>query len=160
MSRSTKREQGPPARQNGVAEGPRKRVLVVDDEPLIRDVLRKSLETHRYTVDLAEDGTEAWTKIRSAFYDCILLDLRMSGTSGGELYRLIAACDQELAKRVIFITGNPINQVGDSFITESGIPILRKPFCLEELHRQITSSLQATRQSFGQPALLAWTAST
>ena len=149
MSRRTESEPSPRAGQNEIASESPKRLLVVDDEPMVRDVLRRSLETRRHTVDLAEDGTEAWTKIKSAFYDCILLDLSMPGTGGRELYRLISACDKELAKRVIFITGNPVDPDGDSFISESGVPVLRKPFCLDDLHRQIASSLHATAQSIG-----------
>lgn len=123
-----------------------KRLLVVDDETLIRDLLRKYLETQRYLVELAEDGEQAWLKIQSTTYDCILLDLKMPGKSGGELYRLIKAYDQQVAKKVIFITGNvPSLNTGPS-ISDSGNPVLLKPFDLAELHRQILKVLEASSQ--------------
>ncbi len=121
-----------------------KRLLVVDDEAIIRDLLRRSLETQRYIVDLAEDGEQAWLKIQSTTYDCILLDLKMPGKSGGELYRLIEAFDKQVAGTVIFITGNAATPDAGVFISDSGNPVLRKPFHLNELHRQVLKSLEVS----------------
>ena len=44
---------------------------------MIQDMLRRSLERDRYTVDLAANGEEAWTKLRALRYDCVVLDLKM-----------------------------------------------------------------------------------
>ena len=123
-----------------------KRLLVVDDEAIIRDLLRKSLESQRYIVDLAEDGEEAWLKIQSTTYDCILLDLKMPGKSGGDLYQLIEASDKQVAKKVIFITGNSASLDSEDFISDSGTPVLHKPFHLDELHRQILKLLELSAQ--------------
>jgi len=125
-----------------------KRLLVVDDEAIIRDLLRRSLEGQRYTVDLAEDGEQAWRKIQSTTYDCILLDLKMPGKSGEELYRLIDASNKQVTRKVIFITGGVTTDIG-VFISDSGNPVLRKPFHLEELHRQILKSLEVSAQPPG-----------
>ncbi len=82
---------------------------MVDDEPYIRDLLRKYFELEPYTVDLAHDGREAWRKLRDINYDCILLDLKMPGMSGQELYRRIQEIDEPLATRVVFITGDTVS---------------------------------------------------
>ena len=121
-----------------------KRCLVVDDEAVIRDLLRRSLETQRYLVDLAEDGEQAWLMIQSTSYDCILLDLKMPGKSGWELYRLIEATDKQVAGKVIFITGNAAAPDTSVFISDSGNPVLRKPFHLNELHRQVLKSMEVS----------------
>ena len=76
--------------------------MVVDDEPQIRNLLRKYLESERYTVDLADDGHEAWRKLANMDYDCILLDLKMPGMSGSELYQLITEISETLAKKIVF----------------------------------------------------------
>ena len=123
-----------------------KRLLVVDDEAVIRDLLRKSLESQRYIVDLAEDGEEAWLRIQATTYDCILLDLKMPGKSGGELYQRLEASDKQVAKKVIFITGNAPSLDSRDFISDSGTPVLHKPFHLDELHRQILMSLELSAQ--------------
>ena len=61
-------------------------LLVVDDEPHIRDLLRRYLMSERYTVDLASGGREAWLKLTNMEYSCIIHDLKMPGMSGPELY--------------------------------------------------------------------------
>jgi len=114
-----------------------KHLLVVDDEPHIRDLLRRYLELERYTVDLAEDGHEAWRKLANMEYDCILLDLKMPGMSGPELYQLIHEIGEPLASKVVFITGDTVNPATRDFISKTGNPVITKPFRLEELLRTV-----------------------
>ena len=119
-----------------------KRLLVADDEPIIREVLRTYLERFGYTVDLAEDGEEAWRKVKSFTHDGIVLDLNMPGTSGTEVYRLIKASNKSLAKRVIFITGGALTRETQALILATGNPVLLKPFEMDELHQQVIGLLQ------------------
>ena len=114
-----------------------KHLLVVDDEPNIRDLLRKYLELERYTVDLAEDGQEAWRKLANMDYDCILLDLKMPGMSGPELYQLIQGVSESLASRVVFITGDTVRPETNSFLESVGNPVLTKPFSIAELEEEV-----------------------
>ena len=112
-------------------------LLVVDDEPLIRNLLAKFLTMQRFSVDLAEEGYEAWCKLQSRTYDCILLDLKMPGMSGTELYGLIEAADKEVARKVIFITGDTVNPDTRNFIEANRNPVMIKPFELQDLHNQV-----------------------
>jgi CheY-like chemotaxis protein len=61
------------------------RILLVDDEPALRELLRATLEGADVTVDEAESGAEAESRIRRQRPDVIVLDLRMPGMSGAEL---------------------------------------------------------------------------
>ena len=110
-----------------------KHLLVVDDEPHIRDILKWYLELERYTVDLAEDGQEAWRKLANMDYDCILLDLNMPGMSGPKLYQLIQGISRRLASKVVFITGNIVSPDTQKFISNTGNRVVTKPFRPEEL---------------------------
>ena len=103
-------------------------LLVVDDEPLIRDMLAKFLERQQFVVELAEDGGEAWVKLQSITYDCILLDLKMPGMGGKELYRLIEKSDSQAAKRVIFITGDTVNPDTRDFVEATKNPVMTNPY--------------------------------
>ena len=118
-----------------------KRLLVADDEPIIREVLRTYLEGFGFTVDLAEDGEEAWRKVQSYTHDGIVLDLNMPGMSGTEVYRLIKASNKSLAKRVVFITGGALTLETQALISATGNPVLLKPFDMEELHQQVLGLL-------------------
>ncbi len=114
-----------------------KHLLIVDDEPLIRDLLRKYLESERYTVDLAEDGQEAWRKLAHMDYDCILLDLKMPGMSGRTLYGLMRETSPELTRKVVFVTGDTVGQDTKDFLAETGNAVVTKPFQLAELLQNI-----------------------
>ena len=114
-----------------------KHILVVDDEPQIRNLLGKYLESERYTVDLAQNGQEAWRKLASIDYDCILLDINMPGMSGQELYQLIRETSECLSNKVVFITGDTVSPSTRIFLSESGSPVLAKPFGMAELLQTI-----------------------
>ena len=116
---------------------PAKHILVVDDEPAIRDLVSRVLARDGQTVDLASNGQEALDMILGNRYDCIILDLKMPGTSGQELYRLVDNADPDLARRIIFITGDTVRPEARDFLKATGNPFLSKPFDLGELRKQI-----------------------
>ena len=114
-----------------------KHLLIVDDEPLIRDLLRKYMESEDYTVDLAQDGQEAWRKLAEIEYDCILLDLKMPGMSGQQLYELMRDHRGDLMRKVVFTTGDTMSPDTREFLTEAGNPTISRPFRLEEVLREV-----------------------
>ena len=120
-----------------------KRLLVVDDEPQIRDILTRVLKLEGYRVDLAEEGQEAWRKLQERTYDCMVLDLKMPGLSGQELYRRIKESNFGLAKNVIFVTGDTISRNAQDFIFTTGNPVVSKPFDMDVLRRQVRHCLEA-----------------
>jgi two-component system NtrC family sensor kinase len=126
-----------------------KHVMVVDDEPDIRDLLARTLELERYTVDLAENGQEAWRKLQGRPYDCIVMDLKMSGMSGLELFRLMEQSLPELAQKVIFMTGDTMSPDTRAFIASVDNLTMAKPFTMKELQFQILTLLQVPKHSRG-----------
>jgi CheY-like chemotaxis protein len=95
------------------------------------------------TVDLAEGGVDAVSKLASINYDCILLDLKMPGMSGKELFHHIEASDQKSAEKVIFITGDTSDANTHEFITGLNNPVVLKPFQLDDICRQVQKMLEA-----------------
>jgi excisionase family DNA binding protein len=81
----------------------RPRVLVVDDEEGIRDLLSKTLALADYEVDLAHDGRTALDRLRLIQYDLLITDLRMPGVDGLTVIREARRLKAELP--VIIITG-------------------------------------------------------
>jgi excisionase family DNA binding protein len=90
-----------PARQPS-ANG-RPRVLVVDDEATIRDLLSKTLALAEYDVDLAPDGRTALERLRIIPYDLLITDLKMPGVDGLTVIREARRLKADLP--VIIITG-------------------------------------------------------
>ncbi|MEC9279328.1 MAG: response regulator, partial [Chloroflexota bacterium] len=110
-----------------------KHLLVVGDEPHIRDLLRKYLEMERYMVDLAADVQEAWRKLANMDYNCVILDLKMPGMSRPELYHRMQSMSESLASKVVFISGDTVSPDTREFVSQTGNPLLTKPFNLEDM---------------------------
>ena len=91
-----------PARTAGAISG-RPRVLVVDDEATIRDLLSKTLALAEYDVDLAPDGRAALDRLRMIPYDLLITDLKMPGVDGLTVIREARRLKADLP--VIIITG-------------------------------------------------------
>jgi two-component system NtrC family sensor kinase len=122
---------------------PKPHLLVGDNEPLIRNLVAESLELQSYTVDLAEGGQEAWRKLQTIPYDCLVLDLKMPGMSGQEMFGLIEISKKELAGKVIFITGDTVNPDTCDFVASATNPVISKPFGLDDLHRQVLKVVES-----------------
>ena len=91
-----------PARQTA-SSGGRPRVLVVDDEATIRDLLSKTLALAEYDVDMAPDGRTALERLRIIPYDLLITDLKMPGVDGLTVIREARRLKADLP--VIIITG-------------------------------------------------------
>jgi DNA-binding NtrC family response regulator len=109
------------------------RVLVVEDDVPIGRMLASILADEGYVVDLASDGLTALGKIEAREYDLILTDLRMPELDGVGLYRELQRRQPELLRRVIVITGTSGHPEYESFLEETNVPYLEKPFSLQAL---------------------------
>ncbi|MBI4199493.1 MAG: response regulator [Chloroflexi bacterium] len=112
---------------------------MVDDEPGIRLLLSRLLSRLGYLVDVAEDGYDAWGSLHKNRYGALIVDLRMPGSSGRELYVHVQAFDPSLAQRTLFITGDVVGHQSREFVASTGNPVLEKPFDLAELQRNLES---------------------
>jgi excisionase family DNA binding protein len=90
-------------RATTASAGTRPRVLVVDDEAAIRDLLSKTLALAEYDVDLASDGRHALERLRIIPYDLLITDLKMPGVDGLSVIREARRLKADIP--VIIITG-------------------------------------------------------
>ena len=120
-----------------------KSILVVDDEPAIRELLARMLASDNHRVVLAASGEEGWSRLQAEYYDRIILDLKMPGMNGRQLYRLINDSDRQMASRVIFITGDTMSSDTHEFISLTGNPSLSKPFQRSDLRQLILDPAEA-----------------
>ncbi len=109
----------------------RKRVLVVDDEPLIRAVLQRILGGD-HDVVCASAGEQALALLETDLFDLILCDVMMPGMSGLEVYRRIAAAKSGLEQRVVFMSGGTIGAVIEEQLDALPNRRLGKPFTVEQ----------------------------
>lgn len=111
------------------------RVLAVDDEPMITDLLSRVLSGFGHEVDVASDGAEALRMINLTDYDAILLDVKMPGLGGPEVLRCIEGLRPEITERVLFITGDTVSPATQAFAESQDV--LHKPFSLDELRSRL-----------------------
>ena len=113
------------------------RILMVEDEATIRDVVRRWCERRGYVLTMATDGRKALELIAQGTFDAVLLDLRMPGMDGRQLYRALSEARPDLAARVIFVTGDAMTGDAREFLEQSGRPVLLKPFDLTMLGQRL-----------------------
>ncbi len=116
------------------------RILVVDDEPLVGAVLRRTLAEHDVT--LVESADAALARIDAGDrFDVVLCDLLMPGTSGMDLYRAVAARDPSLARGFVFLTGGAFTPAARAFLESEPVDLLEKPFDVAALRAAIARRL-------------------
>jgi len=120
----------------------RPRILVVDDELIIAQLITDVLAGDGYDVATASDGLVALEHIGRHEYDLILSDLRMPGLDGLGLYRELERTRPELLRRFIFITGTSAHTDYAGLIGDLPVPILTKPFDMSELQRVVRETLR------------------
>jgi len=130
---SGSRPQRPSQPAKPAATAGRLRVLVVDDEPHILHYMRATLESWGHTVEVASDGTEAVERALVIPFDVIVCDLRMPRLGGREMYNNLARQYPDIARKVIFATGDTVRGDTLQFLEQLGRPFLHKPFTLAEL---------------------------
>lgn len=109
------------------------RVLVVDDERSVRETLVAQLGTMGARVDSAGNVPEALRLVTSNKYDALIVDIRMPGSSGLDLHRELQEMNPLLADRVVFITGDFVNDDLLRHALDTGRLLLEKPFTMNEL---------------------------
>jgi excisionase family DNA binding protein len=134
-----------PAVPAPVSRDSRQRVLVVDDEASIRDLLAKTLALAEYDVDTAGDGAAALDRLRErrGSYDLMIADLRMPGMDGLTLIREVKQINANLP--IIIITGFSTESSAIEAVNLGVAGYLTKPF-------RVPQVLAAAAKALGAPA--------
>ena len=109
------------------------RILVVDDEESIRDLLRDALVEIGWAVDTAATAAEALQLIKENLYDAAVLDFALPDINGVMLHRKIREMDPELAQATLFISGMAQSDQRLDYFGADGIGFLSKPFNVQEV---------------------------
>jgi CheY-like chemotaxis protein len=113
-----------------------RRILVVDDDPDIRSVVRLVLEGEGYVVDVAEDGFAALRAVETSRPDCVVLDVMMPGIDGHAVLNRIRSGDRA-ALPVVMLTAAADDAQAWQAWTEGVDYFLAKPFDADELIRYL-----------------------
>jgi len=117
------------------------RILIVDDEADIVELLRDILTAEGYVVDAAPTAEGALQLIRENIYDAALLDFNLPDLDGVMLHRQIRQMDAELAARAIFMSGLLQSDANLGYYMSQSGGFLAKPFDIREVLSQIRAVL-------------------
>jgi signal transduction histidine kinase/ActR/RegA family two-component response regulator len=126
----------PEAAGSGQAE-----VLLVEDEPVVGDLLAEYLALEGHRVDRAANGREALERVRGRTYRLIVSDVRMPDVDGPTLYHELQTASPELTRRMVFITGDVMSPETRRFLEETGLLYLEKPFSIGEFQAVVRRAL-------------------
>lgn len=120
------------------------RVLIVDDDPLIRDLVRTVLEDHAYDLQEARDGIEAMDLARERFPDVVLLDVMMPGADG---YQVAETLRRDIGKNCVIIMLSARDQETDKLrgIASGADAYFTKPFSPLDLLDAVAAAVDGVR---------------
>jgi PAS domain S-box-containing protein len=126
------------------------RVLAVDDEPVILDLLVDVLSGAHHSVDTAASGHEALRKLERGRYDLILLDLKMPDIDGRRVFETLCERWPDMRECVVFASGDTVHPGTRAFVEWSGRPCIEKPFRLEALAEMLADAARAASEALGR----------
>jgi len=108
--------------------GERLRILVVDDEASVRVALQRYFASRGHEIETTASGRDALARLREGTFDAVVVDMRMPDLSGEQLYEELRVKDPGHAERVIFTTGQLVDEQVRNFLASTGRPYIPKPF--------------------------------
>lgn len=117
------------------------RILIVEDEFNLADVIRKSLEKEKYVIDISGDGEDASYNIRSNIYDLVILDVMLPGMDGFEILKKMR--EEDIASKVIMLTAKSTLDDKLEGLQNGANDYITKPFHIEELVARVNIQLNA-----------------
>ncbi len=116
------------------------KILVADDEELIRWSLRRAFEAAGYTVDIAANGKEAIQRVEEHNYDIVVTDLRMPELDGMEM--LIKMREMGISLPVIVISAYLSKKVIEETLHKGAFRCLDKPFQMEDVLNVVKEAVE------------------
>ena len=117
-------------------------ILVLDDEEAIAELLGEMLGLLGHSATLSKSALEALELIEKREFDLIISDFRMPRMNGQEFYQHATEKKPSLARRIIFLTGDVVNEETQAFLRSTGNPNLTKPFQLARVEQTIIEVLE------------------
>ena len=118
-------------------------ILVLDDEPTIAELLGEMLGLLGHKTTLCHSAADALQLLAQRDFDLIISDFRMPKMNGQEFYRQAIQLKPELARRILFLTGDVVNEETQAFLQSTGNPHLSKPFQFARIEHIVAHVLQS-----------------
>ena len=124
-------------------EGARARILVVDDDEIIRSLVKETLEEEGHTVIAAGTSVEGLDCVKRWDFDLVFLDLKMPDMDGAELLKQLRNINPRLP--VTIITGYPGSEMMERAFKQGPLGVMEKPFDASDIIVAVNNFLHATQ---------------
>jgi CheY-like chemotaxis protein/anti-sigma regulatory factor (Ser/Thr protein kinase) len=118
------------------------RILVVEDEPSVAQLIVDVLREEGHQVEAVLDSQEGLARLSRAHYDLVVCDLRMPRLDGPAFYEALIRAGSPVQDHMLFVTGDTLAPRTMQFLEKSKLPYLAKPFLVEELKLAVNRRLQ------------------
>ena len=118
------------------------RILIIDDDADLAEILSTAFTTQEYDVDMAFSGKEGLDKLLEEDYDCVVLDVVMPEMDGLEVMRKIRASRLDVWVPVILITGKNVIEDERRVFSLGAVDYIKKPFEFDELLKRVNLSAE------------------
>lgn len=109
-------------------------LLLIEDERSVMDFIRMALERHGYSCRTANSAAQGITMLESGSFNGVISDMRTpGGASGADVHAWIMRYRPELKERMLFITGDTVNEETLTTLNHTGVPYIEKPFRVKDL---------------------------
>jgi len=123
---------------------PTRPLLIIEDESPIQEFLRTALERNGYSVVIAASGTEGLQILQEQEFSAVVSDMRTpGGVNGADVHEWLRINRPALAHRLLFITGDIVNEETVEILNKTGVPCIEKPFRVRELIEAVQKVLQS-----------------
>ena len=124
-------------------KGAKARILVIDDEDVIRSLFKVTLEEQGHEVVTAGTGAEGIQHVKQRDFDLVFLDLKLPDIDGAEVFRKIKSSRPTLL--VTIITGYPSSEMMEKALKKGPLGIMNKPFSDSDIINAVNSFLHAAQ---------------
>lgn len=117
------------------------RILVLEDEPTVANLIADLLRDEGMRVDVLLDGRNALQQAERESYDLAICDVKMPRMDGPRFYQLLSQRQNPLREHVLFVTGDLLAPRTQQFLDRYNLPHVAKPFRMEELSAAVHAML-------------------
>jgi CheY-like chemotaxis protein len=114
-----------------------KKILIIDDEPSITEIVGQFSCRLGYSPDFAHSGAEAIEKLKRDCYWAVFCDLLMPGLGGLDVYEKLREFSSRSSRRFVLLTGTVLDEAEHNAVTCNDIIVLHKPFNFEGISRTL-----------------------
>jgi two-component system, NtrC family, sensor kinase len=125
--------------------GPKKNILLLEDEGSVSICIKTFLQAHGFAVDCVTNGVDGLKSIMAQDYDVVICDMMMPTLPGDMFYIAVERIKPKLCKRFVFISGYKGETKIDTFIKKIGGILLGKPFQMADLLKTIQLVMNANK---------------